>query len=432
MDYKNSNTKQEPEKFWFALDNAAKIFPAVISRKLTAVFRLTAVLKQPVKIKPLRQAVLLAERRFPYFMVQLKEGFFWYYLEYLPQHIPIEADRQICCRKFDKGELLIRILVRNNSLSIEFSHILTDGGGALEFLKIVLVLYAGACGAEIPAAYRFTEPLAPVPEEEYEDAYNRYFKEEIPPMVKRSKAFHLPYAIKPFARFSRLNAVISIKELRQAAREKDVSITVYLVAVYLHVLQEIFESGSTLKKHKKNKRLRIQVPVNLRKIFPSRTMRNFSLFVMPEIDLRLGHYTFDEIIKSVYHQMMLETDEKLINKNIARNVGGEKKLLVRGIPLFLKSFLLRMKFYSLGPVQYSGVFTNIGKIALPDKADAMVDHFIITPPPPNKLLKVSCGAAGFGDKMVISFGNITRSQEFEEKYLQFIRDQNISVQISER
>lgn len=431
MDHKDSHRKQGPEKFWFALDNAAKIFPAVISKKFTAVFRLTAVFRQPVKIKPLRKAVLLAERRFPYFMVQLKEGFFWYYLEYLPQHIPIETDQQVYCVKFRKGELLIRILVKNTSLSIEFSHILTDGGGALEFLKTILVLYAGECGSEIPAAYQFPEPVAPIPEEEYEDAYSRYFKEEIPPMVKRSKAFHLPYTLKPFARFSRLNAILSIKELQQAARGKGVSLTVYLVAVYLYVLQEIFENRSTSNKYKRNKRLRIQVPVNLRKIFPSRTMRNFSLFVMPEIDLRLGHYTFDEIIKSVYHQMMLETDEKLINKNIARNVGGEKKLFVRGIPLFLKSFILRMKYYSLGPVQYSGVLTNIGKVTLPEEAGAMLDHFLITPPPPNKLLKVSCGAAGFGDKMVICFGNITHSHEFEEKYLQFIRDQMIAVERSE-
>ena len=84
-------------------------------------------------------------------------------------------------------------------------------------------------------------------------------------------------------------------------------------------------------------------------------MRNFSLFVMPEIDLRLGHYSFDEIIKSVFHQIQLETEEKLINKNISRNVGSEKKIYVRGIPLLLKSLILRLKFYSLGTSQYSGV-----------------------------------------------------------------------------
>jgi NRPS condensation-like uncharacterized protein len=156
-------------------------------------------------------------------------------------------------------------------------------------------------------------------------------------------------------------------------------------------------------------------------------MRNFSLFVMPEIDLRLGHYSFDELIKTVYHQMKLETDEKLINKNISRNVGSENKLYVRGIPLFLKSLILRMKYYSLGTQQYSGVLTNFGRADLPPETSEMVDHFIFIPPPPNKLLKLNCGVIGFEDKLVLSFGNITRSTQLEEKFIQFIKNQGISV-----
>ena len=81
---------------------------------------------------------------------------------------------------------------------MEFSHILTDGGGAFEFFKTVLILYFGECGVEIPPEYRFKDPGNLVSEEEYEDAYKRYFKEDIPPMVKRSKAFHIPFPLKPF------------------------------------------------------------------------------------------------------------------------------------------------------------------------------------------------------------------------------------------
>jgi NRPS condensation-like uncharacterized protein len=217
--------------------------------------------------------------------------------------------------------------------------------------------------------------------------------------------------------------------MKEIAHAKEVSITVYLTSVYLFVLQEIYEELNRSGKYKKRKKLRVQVPVNLRNIFPSKTMRNFSLFVMPEIDLRLGHYTFDEVVKSVYHQIKLETDEKLIHKNISRNVGSERKLFIRGIPLFLKSLILRMKYYSLGTSQYSGVLTNLGKIDLPDETGSLIDYFIMTPPPPNKMLKVACGMAGFGNKLTLSFGNITHSQEFEEKFLRFLRNQKISVEL---
>jgi NRPS condensation-like uncharacterized protein len=148
---------------------------------------------------------------------------------------------------------------------------------------------------------------------------------------------------------------------------------------------------------------------------------------MPEIDLRLGHYSFEEIVRRVYHQMRLETDEKLINKNISRNVGSERKIYVKSIPLVIKSLILKAKYYSLGASQYSGVITNLGKVSLPEETEKMVDYFIFTPPPPNKMLKVNSGIIGFGDKLVISFGNITRSKELEEKIFNFLEDQGIEV-----
>lgn len=427
------NTKShhipETEKFWFSLDNAAKIFPAIINKEVTAVFRLSAVLNQPVKIKPLQKAVLRAEKRFPYYKVQLRQGFFWFYLEHMPKPIPVEADDRSCCRKFPKGHLLIRVLVWNNRLSIECSHILADGGGGLEFLKTLLILYSKACGCNIPPEYDLKEEHTEIPEEEYEDAYKRYFREDVPPMVKRSKAFHLPFPLKSPPRFRTLTAILPMEQVKKVASEKGVSITVYLTAVYLYVLQEIYENQGGLNKLRSNKILRVQVPVNLRNIFPSRTMRNFSLFVMPEIDLRLGHYTFEEIIKTVYHQVQLETDKKLINKNISRNVGSERKIYVRSIPLFLKSWILRMKYYALGTSQYSGVVTNVGKINLPPETEEMLSHFIVVPPPPNKMLKINCGIVGFKDKLVMSFGNVTSSDEFENRFLHFLKERDIWVEI---
>jgi NRPS condensation-like uncharacterized protein len=337
------------------------------------------------------------------------------------------VDNKQPCRKFPKNGLLTRILVKDNRLSVEFSHILTDGSGAFQFLKTILILYSEECGANIPDDFSFYRPDEEISEEEYEDAYSRYFKEGIPPAVKSSKAFHLPWALNSKPRLKVLNAILSINQIKPKAKEKGVTITDYLIGVYLYVLQQIYEETHQLSRHKKHKILRLEVPVDLRNIFPSKTMRNFTLFVMPEIDLRLGHYSFEEIVRRVYHQMRLETDEKLINKNISRNVGSERKIYVKSIPLVIKSLILKAKYYSLGASQYSGVITNLGKVSLPEETEKMVDYFIFTPPPPNKMLKVNSGIIGFGDKLVISFGNITRSKELEEKIFNFLEDQGIEV-----
>ena len=422
-------TSSSDNRFWFALDNAAKIFPAIISDEIPVVFRLTAVLKHPVCIDLFRKAVLIVEKRFPYYKVQLQEGFFWFYLENLPKHIPVEVDENILCRKFPRGEILVRFLVRGNRISVEFSHIITDGGGAIEFLKTVLIEYSKLLGACVPTDFDYIKPDSPMSDEEYEDAYNRYFNDKIPPMVKRSKAFHLPFSLNSVPRFRQSVGIISLKNIKEVAVSKGVSITVYLVAVYLWVLQDIFKNLPQSSKFRKNKRLRVQVPIDLRSIYKTKTMRNFSLFLMPEIDLRLGHYSFDEILKSVFHQMQLEADEKLINKNISRNVASEKKLYVRGIPLFLKSMILRMKYYALGTSQYSGVITNIGKKVFPEGTNDIIDYLIVVPPPPNKMLKMNCGVIGFGDKLVMSFGNVTKSMDFEEKFAFFLRSQGINIDV---
>jgi hypothetical protein len=62
---------------------------------------------------------------------------------------------------------------------------------------------------------------------------------------------------------------------------------------------------------------------------------------------------------------------------------------------------------------------------LPDKLASAVDHFIFTPPPPNKMLKVNCGIISHGDKLVLSFGNTTRSMELEEKFVAFLESEGI-------
>ena len=420
----------QDDEFWYPLDNAAKIYPAITTDETTSVFRISAILTQKVKIKSLFMAVRSIEQRFPYYKVRLKRGFFWYYLESVNFPTPIEVDNKVPCRKFEKGCCLFRVLAANNRISVEFSHMLADGGGAYEYFKTLLAAYFGFEGVEIPSSFN-TMKLNDTPNpEEFEDAYNRYFVENIPAMVKRPKAFHLPFPLRNVPRFDVLYAIMPIDEVKAKAKEKGVNITIYLVAVYFSVLQDIFESLNPSNKYRRHKKLSIEVPINLRNIYPTATMRNFSLFVMPEIDLRLGHYSFDEILKTVYHQIQLETDEKLVNKILALNVGSERKLLIRSIPLFIKSFVLKVSSISFGSSQYSGVFTNMGRKVFPLPLDEQIDYLLITPPPPNKLIKAGCGVIGYNSKLALCFCNITRTKELEKRFIQFLIKEGIHVKLT--
>jgi NRPS condensation-like uncharacterized protein len=416
--------------FWYPLDNAAKIFPAITDDEVTSVFRISVYLKKPIIIQNLFKAVGIIEPRFPYYKVKLKKGFFWYYLESSDFKTPVEVDNQRICRKFNEGEGLFRVLVRKNRLTLEFCHILADGSGAFEYLKTLMATYFELCGVKLPDSFEYMKPGEIPCEEEYEDAYHRYFKENIPASIKQAKAFHLPIPLSPKPRFDVLTLMVSTEELKQKAKEKGVSITVYLTAVYFYVMQEIFESLPVSSWHRRHKKLSIEMPINLRNLYPSKTMRNFTLFVLPKMDLRLGHYSFDEMLKIVYHQMELETDVKLINKILSLNVGSERKLIIRSIPLFIKSFVLKLSYYSLGSSQYTGVLTNLGRVVYPKEIEDEIDYIVVSPPPPNKDIKINCGIIGFKDKLAISFGGITKTKELERRYVKFLVDQGIHVKLT--
>src|SRR5664280_228976 len=165
MKGKGIDTKSFQENGWLKLNNAAKIFPAIMSGELTSVFRITVSLKKPVKYSAIKEAVEITSGRFPYFSVSLGRGLFWYYLEYNHQLPRIQTEEKIPCTAFAanrKNEPLYRILVKENRISVEFIHILTDGGGALEYLKSLLLSYFRLTGITIHSSEGIILPDSPI------------------------------------------------------------------------------------------------------------------------------------------------------------------------------------------------------------------------------------------------------------------------------
>jgi NRPS condensation-like uncharacterized protein len=424
------NTNAVKEIGWLKLDNAAKLFPAIMSAELTSVFRITVFLKKPIKFSAIKEAVEISSRRFPYFSVSLGSGLFWHYLEYNHQIPRILTEEKIPCTAFAakrKNEPLYRILVKENRISVEFIHILTDGGGAFEYLKSLLYTYFRLNGNNIPSDEEIILPESPISEEEIEDGYKRFFRRKIPPPGKLTKAWHLPFLLDGKPRLKIIRSQIALDKLLEVARSYGVSVTEYMVSVYLFTLQMIYLE----EKVKKQKRgvLRIEVPVNLRKKFPSKTMRNFSLFVLPEIDLRLGVYSFDEILNIVKYQLQTGADVKQITRFLSQNVGHEKSPFVRLLPLFIKSMAISAVYKRLGSNQCSGILTNLGRVKLPEEMENLIDAFEVVPTPPNTHVKISCAMVTFKNQLRLDFGNISRSTSFEMHFLKYLTESGIPVKV---
>jgi len=403
-----------------------------MSGELTSVFRITAFLKKPIKFSVVKEAVEITSRRFPYFSVSLGSGLFWYYLEYNHQLPRIQTEEKIPCTAFAakrKNEPLYRILVKENRISVEFIHILTDGGGALEYLKSLLYTYFRLNGNTIHSTEGIILPESPISEGEMEDGYKRFFRRRIPPPGKLTKAWHLPFRLDEKPRLKVIRSEIALDKLLEVARSYNVSVTEYMVSVYLLSLQKIYlEEKEKVKKQNRGV-LRIEVPVNLRKKFPSKTMRNFSLFVLPEIDLRLGVYFFDEILKIVQYQLQTGADVKQITRFLSQNVGHEKSPFIRFLPLFIKSMAISAVYRRLGSNQCSGILTNLGVIKLAEEMEDLIDSFELVPTPPNTHVKITCAMVTFKQQMRLDFGNISRSTSFEMHFLKHLVESGIPVKV---
>ena len=425
-------TKSFQEIGWLKLDNAAKLFPAIMSGELTSVFRITALLKKPIRFSKIKEAVEITSRRFPYFSVSLGSGLFWYYLEFNKQLPRIQTEEKIPCTAFAakrKNEPLYRILVKENRISVEFIHILTDGGGAFEYLKSLLYTYFRLNGITILSAEGIILPESPINEGEMEDGYKRFFKKKIPPPGKLTKAWHLPFKLNDKPRLRVTRTIIDLCKLLEIARSHNVSVTEYIVSVYLFSLEKIYlEEKEKVKKQGRGV-LRIEVPVNLRKKFPSITMRNFSLFVLPEIDLRLGVYSFDEILNIVKYQLQTGADIKQITRFLSQNVGHEKSPFIRFLPLFVKSMAISAVYRRLGSNQCSGILTNLGVVKLPGQMEELIDSFELVPTPPNTHVKISCAMVTFKDQLRLNFGNVSGSTSFEMHFLRHLTESGIPVKV---
>ena len=431
MRRKAINTKSFQEKGWLELDNAAKLFPAIMSKDLTSVFRITASLKEPVKYTAIREAVAITSKRFPYFSVSLGSGLFWHFLEFNDQLPRIQVEEEIPCTSFAvkrKNEPLYRVIIKGSRISVEFIHILTDGGGALEYLKSLLYTYLKLSGKHISSPGEIILPGTPISEEEIEDGYNKFFR-KLPPPPKLVKAWHLPFKLNERPRLGVLRAEVRVDEIREVAHRLKVSVTEYFVSVYHYSLQEIFVADKGKSKKDNRKVLRIEVPVNMRNKFPSRTMRNFSLFVLPEIDLRLGTYTFDEILQSVHHQLQISSDIKQISRFLSYNVSHEKLFFIRVLPLFIKKMAIAAIYRGLASKRWTGIVTNLGLVTLPEEMGEMINYFELIPPPPNPKVKVTIALISYKEKVRICFCNITQSHELERNILKHLSDAGIHVKI---
>lgn len=413
---------------WVKLDNAGKIYPAARRRNWMMMFRLSATLKEEIDPEVLVLAQERVLKRLPYFAYRLRHGMFWYYMERTDSAPPVEWDvNNPCVPMQGRGNgFCFRVRWYERRIAVEFYHVLTDGAGGMVFLKTLVAEYLRLkYGADIPRDDTILDCDAPPRKEEMEDSFLAHAGEFT---LSRSEvdSYQLRGEKDRLRLVNVITGIMPGEEIRARAKALGVTVTEYLTAVMLLSVDAIQRRHVRERRHMML--VKISVPVNLRALFPSKTVRNFSSYVNPGFDPRLGEYTMEEVAQLVHHFMRSEVTAKTLNAKFTTNVKSEQNGLLRAVPLFLKNPVMRMVFNAVGDRKYALSFSNLGNVVLPQKMACFIERieFLLGPMPKNK---VGCACAGYEGKLFINFTRTMIPAELEREFFTRLVKLGVPVKI---
>lgn len=394
-----------PSNTWYPLDNAAKIYPFSMRHDYMSVFRLSAYLKEDVVPEILQMALTFTIKRFPSFATTVKKGFFWHYLDATKRRYIAEPDTGIPCQPIRigrSGSQTFRVLYYRNRISVEYFHILTDGTGGMCFLKTLIAEYFRLLGIESAC----TDGVLPVnglvsPGEVANEFLNIRPEGAASGFIDKS-------AVQFGGKLARIRPcrVIHFKidaaALKAVASGKGATVTAYILSLMFVAARRATD--------KIDGEFSIQVPVNMRKFYPSETLRNFSMYCgirLPLAEISEPDRLLPEITRQLREKASRQAmDEMVKATNRITNA-------IRFIPLFLKSPVVRLVYGFLSDRIFSSTFSNLGVVSMPPEIAGYIDgmDIVLGTAITNR---VGCSMLTYGNTAMLSVSKNTADPSFEE------------------
>ena len=205
-------------------------------------------------------------------------------------------------------------------------------------------------------------------DEEFEDSFEKNYKPiTFGQMNLKALAGKVPHRIGGTlsqAGYQSSEAVAEASDIVAKAKEIGVTFTAYLTGALAYTIERTYAN---------KKPIAIMVPVNLRSLYPSRTMRNFVTFVRI-IFLPSSCKSVEDCAKEAYRQLKIETAKDKLDAFISTTVRAQKNWLLKTLPLFVKTALIRFGKLFMRSRQ-TMIFSNLGNIVSPEAMG--VDRYIL-------------------------------------------------------
>lgn len=425
----SQHISEENKLRWMPLDNAAKIYPAARSHNWTNAFRLSATLKEEVDTKVLQSALDVTIRRFPSLGTRLRKGLFWYYLQQVSHAPAIRQEMSYPLTRMTRKDLrdcALRVIVYHNRIAVEFFHSLTDGNGGVIFLKALVAEYLQQkYHLVIPAEQGVVGRLEEPSPEELEDSFLKYAG-PVSASRRENNAWHLKGTPEPDGFLNVTCFQLPVAQVLEQAHHYCVSMTTFLSAALMQAILNL--QAQQIPNRRYRKYVRLLIPVNLRRLFPSKSMRNFALYTTPEVDPKLGDYSFEELCQIIQHRIALDVTPKQMSARIATNVKSEQVFLLKITPLFIKNLVMKAVFLAVGERKSCLCLSNLGQVTLPREMESYVERldFILSS---QAMSPHNCGVLSYKDTLYVNFTRNIVEPNLEREFFLVLREMGLPVEV---
>ncbi|MBO5907007.1 MAG: hypothetical protein J6Q85_02495 [Clostridia bacterium] len=410
-----------PSIAWFPLDDAAKIYPICLEHGLQNNFRISVYFKEEVVPEILQMALTFTIKRFPGFSTSLKKGFFWHYLDAVKKRFPVEEERDAPCQPIKvsiSGSSSFRIMYYRNRMSAEFFHILTDGTGASVFVKALAGEYLRLLGINSADEDGDLIDIHETPtKEELENAFVKVEKAATGSGFVDKSSLQMSGKLSSARPCRVLHFKMNKDKLHEAAKRHGVTVTVYLLAkMFLATSAACDELTGDIN---------IQLPVNMRKFYQTKTLRNFAMFTGIKIPIDKISDT-DELFSEIVRQMEEKTSKEKMHEMITAAVNIVSS--IRYIPLVIKAPVAKLVYGFIGENIYTTTLSNLGIVKMPKEYSEHIESmdFCLGAPLLNRL---ACAVVTFGDITTFSVTKMTPDPTFEEKMYKYLSDDGIEIKV---
>lgn len=408
---------------WDRLDNTANLFPVIAREGMSNVYRISVTLTEDIKPEALQEALETVLPYFDTFKCRLKKGVFWYYFEENSAEPPVVREESsypcMFINQYDNRNYLFRLSYYKNRINIEVFHALTDGNGAVGFLKEITYAYLRLTHEELGG---LRDGLSPETSLQVDDSYveNYKHKEEKTYKTKRSVIIKGEYL--PANEYAIIHGHVPVSEIKAVAKRYGVTINQYIVGRYAWAIYKKYLKGQPSKKP-----IAIAVPVNLRPYFESATNKNFFVVVTAEFTPEKEEYTFEEVLSIIADSLREQITKENLEKLFSYNVSNEKNIVLRAVPLFIKRIAIR-SVYNASAKANTTTVTNLGVIKASEPYDRYIlgFHAILAM---SKGQNIKMTVFSYKDDMVITYSSSLRENRLQREFFRGLASDGINVNI---